>query len=87
VRQRQEDGVQGSLYYITRPCLKNKQTNKQTKDKLGTGNPSYLRGRDQEDWRSKPAQANRLQELILKKTHHKKRAGGVAQGIGPELKP
>jgi hypothetical protein len=23
----------------------------------------------------------------LKKTHHKKRAGGVAQGEGPEFKP
>jgi hypothetical protein len=23
----------------------------------------------------------------LKKTHHKKRAGGVAQGMGPEFKP
>jgi hypothetical protein len=25
--------------------------------------------------------------LILKKTHHKKRAGGVAQGVGPKFKP
>jgi hypothetical protein len=23
----------------------------------------------------------------LKKTHHKERAGGVAQGVGPEFKP
>jgi hypothetical protein len=23
----------------------------------------------------------------LKKSHHKKRAGGVAQGLGPEFKP
>jgi hypothetical protein len=23
----------------------------------------------------------------LKKTHHKKRAGGMAQGVGPEFKP
>jgi hypothetical protein len=23
----------------------------------------------------------------LKKNHHKKRAGGVAQGVGPEFKP
>jgi hypothetical protein len=23
----------------------------------------------------------------LGKTHHKKRAGGVAQGVGPEFKP
>jgi hypothetical protein len=25
--------------------------------------------------------------FYLEKTHHKKRAGGVAQGVGPELKP
>jgi hypothetical protein len=25
--------------------------------------------------------------LYLKKTHHKHRAGGVAQGAGPEFKP
>jgi hypothetical protein len=24
---------------------------------------------------------------FLEKTHHKKRAGGVAQGVGPEFKP
>jgi hypothetical protein len=37
-------------------------------------NPSYSRGRDLE------------QDPILKKTHHKKRAGEVAQGVGPEFK-
>jgi hypothetical protein len=25
--------------------------------------------------------------LYLEKTHHKKRDGGVAQGVGPEFKP
>jgi hypothetical protein len=34
----------------------------------------------------KPGVANSLQDPILKKTHHKKRAGGVAQGVGPEFK-
>jgi hypothetical protein len=28
-----------------------------------------------------------LETPIWKKYHHKKRAGGVAQGIGPEFKP
>jgi hypothetical protein len=35
-----------------------------------TCNPSYSVGRDQEDHGSKPAQANSLQDPILKKTHH-----------------
>jgi hypothetical protein len=35
----------------------------------------------------KPAWANSLQDPILKKTHYKKIAGGVAQGVGPEFKP
>jgi hypothetical protein len=54
-----------------------------------TCNPSYSGGRDQEDCGSKPAQANSLRDLRpnLKKTHHKNRAGGVAQGVGPEFKP
>jgi hypothetical protein len=49
-------------------------------------NPSYRGGRDQEDQGSKPAQANRSRDLS-QNTHHKKRAGGVAQGVGPEFKP
>jgi hypothetical protein len=52
-----------------------------------TCNPSYSRGRDQEDHGSKPAQANSLRDPISKKTHHKKRAEEVAQGVGPEFKP
>jgi hypothetical protein len=49
-------------------------------------NPSYSGGRNQEDRGSKPAWANTLQDPILKKTHHKKRSGGVAQDVGPEFK-
>jgi hypothetical protein len=50
-----------------------------------TYNPSYLGGRDQEDHGSKPASGNSSQDPI-KKAHHEK-AGGVAQGVGPEFKP
>jgi hypothetical protein len=35
-------------------------------------NPSYSGGRDQEDRGLKPAQANTLETLHLKKTYHKK---------------
>jgi hypothetical protein len=49
-------------------------------------NPSYSEGRDQEDRDLKPAWANSFHDAILKKTHHKKRAGGVVQGVGPEFK-
>jgi hypothetical protein len=45
-------------------------------------NPSYSGHRDQEDRSLKLAQVNSLQDLILKKTHYKSRAGGVAQGVG-----
>jgi hypothetical protein len=41
-------------------------------------NPSYSRGRDQEDLGFKLAKVNSSGDPILKKTHHKKRAGGVA---------
>jgi hypothetical protein len=50
-------------------------------------NPSYSGGRDQEDYGSKAAWENSLPDPILKIPHHKKSAGGVAQGIGPEFKP
>jgi hypothetical protein len=50
-------------------------------------NPSYSGGRDQEDRSSKPAWANSSKRPYLKNTHHKKRAGGVAQSVGPEFKP
>jgi hypothetical protein len=48
-------------------------------------NPSYSGSRDQEDLGLKPAQAN-IVRSYLKKTHHTKRAGEMAQGVGPELK-
>jgi hypothetical protein len=50
-----------------------------------TCNPSYLGGRDQEDCSSKLAQANSSQDPISK-IPNTKRAGGVAQGVGPEFK-
>jgi hypothetical protein len=52
-----------------------------------TCNPSNSGGRDQEDHGLKSAQANSLWDPILKKTYHKKRAGGVAQGGSSEFKP
>jgi hypothetical protein len=35
--------------------------------------------------RNQPGQ-NSLRDPISKKTHHQKRAGGVAQGVGPKFK-
>jgi hypothetical protein len=57
-----------------------------------TCNPSYLGGRDLEDVQNQP-QANSLGDPILENQTNKqikksqKRAGGVAQGVGPEFKP
>jgi hypothetical protein len=45
-------------------------------------NPSYLGSRDLEDHGSKPAEANSWGHPIWKKPFTKK-AGGVAQGLGP----
>jgi hypothetical protein len=50
-----------------------------------TYNPSYSGGRDQEDWDSKPAQAD--SENLSGKHPSLKRAVDVAQVIGPEFKP
>jgi hypothetical protein len=52
-----------------------------------TCNPSYSRGRDEEDRGSKPAWANSLRKLNLKKNPSQKTAGGVTQGVGPEFNP
>jgi hypothetical protein len=49
-------------------------------------NPSYSEGRNQEDFSLKPAPANSSQNPIWK-IPNTKRAGGVAQGVGPEFKP
>jgi hypothetical protein len=51
-----------------------------------TCNPSYSGDGDQEDHGAKQARANSLREPNLKKNLSQKRAGGVAQGIGPESK-
>jgi hypothetical protein len=48
--------------------------------------PSYSRGRNQEDCGSKTAWVNRAMRPYLKKDTSEKRAGGVAQSIGP-VKP
>jgi hypothetical protein len=50
-------------------------------------NPSYSGGRDQENQGSKSARANSFQSRDFEKNPSQKRAGGVAQGIGPEFKP
>jgi hypothetical protein len=70
-------------------CKHNKETSKSITEP-GAGahacNPSYSGGRDQEDHSLKPARPNSSQDPISK-SHHKKRVGGVAQGVGPEFKP
>jgi hypothetical protein len=52
-----------------------------------TCNLSYSGERDQEDHSLNPAQANSLQDSILKKIHHRTRASGVAKDVDPEFKP
>jgi hypothetical protein len=49
-------------------------------------NPSYSRGRDQEEHSLKPAWAN-SSETLSQKILQKNRAGGVAQGEDPVIKP
>jgi hypothetical protein len=49
-------------------------------------NPSYSGGRDQEDYGSKPAQANSSQDPISKKPILK-RADGGAKGVGLRSSP
>jgi hypothetical protein len=46
-----------------------------------TCNPSYLRGRDQEDGHLKPAQAKSLGDPVLKKYPTKKWTGRVIQVV------
>jgi hypothetical protein len=48
-------------------------------------NLSYSGGRDQEDHGLKPARANNSRDSISKNPSQK-RAGGVAQDVGPEFK-
>jgi hypothetical protein len=49
--------------------------------------PSYLGSRDQEHHGSKPAWPHSSQDPSSKKVPSHKRAGEVAQGVGPEFKP
>jgi hypothetical protein len=49
-------------------------------------NPSYSGGRDQENRGLKPP-GEIVSETLSRKTCHKNRAGGVAQGVSPEFKP
>jgi hypothetical protein len=49
-------------------------------------NPNYSGGRDHEDHSSKPA-GQIVRETLSQKHPSQKRAGGVAQGVGPEFKP
>jgi hypothetical protein len=51
-----------------------------------TCNPSYSGGRDQEDHSLTQAQANSSRDPISK-IPNTKRAGGVAQDVGPKFKP
>jgi hypothetical protein len=52
-------------------------------------NPSYTGGKDQGDLGSKPAwQPGQLVcETLSRKNTPQKRAGGVAEDVGPEFKP
>jgi hypothetical protein len=51
-------------------------------------NPRHSGGRNQENHSLKTAWANTLQDPISKiPITHKKRADGVAQGVGPEFNP
>jgi hypothetical protein len=51
-----------------------------------TCNPNYSGGRDQENRGIKSLLGKQFLRPKLEKTHHNKRAGGVAQGVGPEFK-
>jgi hypothetical protein len=50
-------------------------------------NPSYSGSRDPKDHGSKPVWAKYFTKLYLKKKTSQERAGGMAQGVGPEFKP
>jgi hypothetical protein len=49
-------------------------------------NPSYSGARDLDDHGSMFVPGKYFKRPYLKKTHHKKRAGGVNQGVGSEFK-
>jgi hypothetical protein len=54
---------------------------------LGTGgcNPSYLAGRHPGGSQFEDSPSKQFLRPYVEKTHYKKRAGGVAQVIGPEV--
>jgi hypothetical protein len=60
---------------------------KQPDHVVHTCNPSHSGGRDEEDCVSKPTQANRSQDSVLKKHPSRKRAGGVVQSVGLKFEP
>jgi hypothetical protein len=49
--------------------------------------PSFSGGGDQENYVQSQFEQIVHETPYLEKTHHKKRAGGVAQCVGPEFKP
>jgi hypothetical protein len=51
-----------------------------------TYNPSFWGGRDQEDYSLKPAPCKEFVWHYLEKNPSPAKAGGVAQGAGPEFK-
>jgi hypothetical protein len=84
-RLKQEDSeFEARLSYVVRSCQKKKK--KSQAPVAHIYNPSYSRGRNQEDCGSKPAQVNSWRETHLKKKPITKRANGVAQGEVPEFK-
>jgi hypothetical protein len=50
-------------------------------------NPSHSRKQRSGGLRFEASLGKQFLRSYLKKTHHKKRAGGVAQAVGPEFKP
>jgi hypothetical protein len=50
-------------------------------------NPSYLGDRDQEDHGLKPGLGKQFTRPFLEKNPSQKRDGGMAQGVGLEVKP
>jgi hypothetical protein len=74
-------------YGINKKLIARRQWLTGTSGSAHACNPSYSGGKDQEDCGLKPAQANSSARPYLEKPFTKNRAGGVAQGEGPEFKP
>jgi hypothetical protein len=70
--------------YIVRSCL---QTPRVSLAPVAHAcNPSYSGGRDQEECSSKPPWQI-VHETLSRKNPLQKKAGRVAQGVGPKFKP